>query len=69
MLFRRFALVAASIAVLGVMLSNIIEATQTSNRGFEVDQRLNEWRVRDAQRACQHDAKLCVDLTVVKLAI
>lgn len=64
MLFRRFAIVTASIALMGVLVSNIIEATHSPANGFAVEQRLNEWKAHDARKACQLDARLCQDLSV-----
>ena len=59
MLFRRFALVTASIAVMGILVSNLIEATHTPRNGFAVEQRLNEWKAHDARKACEQDIRFC----------
>ncbi len=69
MLFRRFALVALSIAIMGILLSNLIEATQSSKRGFVIDQRVNEWITHDAHQACRYEARLCANLTAFQQAI
>ena len=60
MLYRRFALVTMSIALLGIAVSNIIESTQTRTNGFNIEDRQIEWRVHDARNACRNDLKLCV---------
>ena len=59
MLFRRFAIVTTCIALMGVMVSNIIEATHLPTNGFAVEQRLNEWKAHDARKACELDLRLC----------
>ena len=59
MLYRRFALVTLSIALMGVMLSNIIEATQPRAEGFAIEERLNGWKKHEAEQACRLDSKLC----------
>ncbi|MGI9366210.1 MAG: hypothetical protein ACR2O8_13575 [Rhizobiaceae bacterium] len=59
MLYRRFALVTLSIALMGVMLSQIIEATQPRVEGFAIQVRLNGWKHRDALQACPVNTSLC----------
>ena len=62
MLFRRFALVTTSIALMGILVSNIIESTHVPSNGFAVEERLNEWRAHDARKACELDNRLCKNL-------
>jgi hypothetical protein len=59
MLFRRFAIVTTSIALMGILVSSIIESTQSPANGFAVKQRLNEWKAHDARKACELDMRLC----------
>lgn len=59
MLFRRFAIVTTSIALLGIAVSNIIESTHSRQNGISVEQRLNEWKAFDARKACEKNAQLC----------
>ena len=59
MLFRRFAIVTTCIALMGVLVSSIIEATHLPTNGFAVEQRLNEWKAHDARKACELDFRLC----------
>ena len=59
MLFRRFAIVTASIALMGIAVAHMIESTQSRHSGFSVDQRLNEWKAHDARKACQVNKQLC----------
>ena len=62
MLFRRFAIVTTCIALMGILVSNIIEATHLPTNGFAVEQRLNEWKAHDARKACELDFRLCKNL-------
>ena len=62
MLFRRFAIVTTCIALMGILVSNIIEATHLPTNGFAVEQRLNEWKALDARKACELDFRLCKNL-------
>ena len=59
MLFRRFAIVTASIALMGIAVAHMIESTQSRQNGFSVDERMNEWKAHDARRACQVNQQLC----------
>ena len=59
MLFRRFAIVTMSIALMGIAVSNIIEATHGRTESFRIEDRLKEWEAHDARKACQIDVKLC----------
>ncbi|MEE9314616.1 MAG: hypothetical protein V3V02_08190 [Rhizobiaceae bacterium] len=59
MLFRNFMLVTASIAMLGVALLNVIESTHPENSGFQVGQRLKEWKLHEEKQACKADPKTC----------
>ena len=59
MLFRRFAIVTTCIALMGILVSNIIESTHLPTNGFAVEQRLNEWKAHDARKACELDFRLC----------
>ncbi len=69
MLFRRFAIVTTCIALLGIAVSNIIEATHTRSNGFSVEQRLNEWKAHDARGACQQNQQLCfTDIVLITTA-
>lgn len=69
MLFRRFSLVTASIAVLGIMVANLIEATHTQKRGFALQDRLKQWEIHDTKKACDHNPKLCLINETVSIVI
>ncbi|MEP1206769.1 MAG: hypothetical protein ABJM29_07320 [Rhizobiaceae bacterium] len=59
MLFRRFAIVTVSIALMGIAVSNIIESTHSKTNGFAVEERLKQWKAFDARKACEQNEKLC----------
>ena len=59
MLFRRFMLVTACIALMGVLLANIIQTTRPRAGGFIVEQRMQEWKLRDAGRSCENSLEFC----------
>ena len=59
MLFRRFMLVTTSIALMGMLLLNIIEATRSDRVKFQVGNRAHEWKLHDAKQACRLDQKRC----------
>ena len=59
MLFRRFAIVTTCVALMGILVSNIIETTHVPPNGFAVEERLNQWKAHDARKACQLNKQLC----------
>jgi len=61
MLYRRFSIVTCFIALLGILLSNVIESTRDSSSGFAVGQRLQDWQNHDRKLECNRDARLCVE--------
>ena len=60
MLFRRFAIVTTSIALMGILVSNLMEATDNRSESFSIQNRVQEWKRHDAQRACERAKKLCM---------
>lgn len=69
MLYRRFALVTLSIALMGVLLSQIIEATQPRVDGFAIEERLNGWNSRNGLQGCRLNTKLCATGPFFKIII
>jgi hypothetical protein len=59
MLFRRFALVTTSIALMGILLSNLIESTRPQTGHFAIQNRLDEWQAREVRKACEDRINLC----------
>ncbi len=59
MLFRRFMLVTTSIALMGILLLNILEATHPDRDKFQIGNRALEWQRYDAIQACRADRRIC----------
>lgn len=59
MLFRRFSLVTACIALMGILVLNLIESTQNQKRGFALESRLEQWKLHDAKKSCEDFQELC----------
>lgn len=59
MLFRRFSLVTACIALLGILVANLIESTHRDRSSFSMENRLNQWKTHDAKRSCDQFPELC----------
>lgn len=68
MLFRNFMVVTAAIALMGIALLNVLEATHPANKGFQIGERLNEWKLHEAKQACQTNLETCRIITQLTVA-
>lgn len=59
MLYRRFTILTALIAVLAIVFINIVQATTALNSDFAVGDRLKQWEQLEKRRICPRAVETC----------